>query len=161
MAAAAFAEAVSRSGASSYLFRLWLTDDLVRKLDGLMLPVVAITKYMSLAYFPHKALLELLSNIDDQQLSKLSPEERLDQVYGCIFLQLGWFELKEDPCAYKMVIGAIHAAKSPLSEQSIGELYSATHLEWAKHGITGLSAFQLKATRASQFKFSTPHCSTS
>lgn len=96
-----------------------LLDELTRKAEGLFLWVATICRYLCRATNPDKMLKELLSN---QNSTGLQAELKMDEIYSTILQACDWDDddFRE---GYFLVMGAILAAKTPLSKSALQSLH--------------------------------------
>ncbi|KDQ10779.1 hypothetical protein BOTBODRAFT_177852 [Botryobasidium botryosum FD-172 SS1] len=95
-----------------------LKDVVISKAQGLFQWAVAVFQTMECAYDPAGVLEGLLTGLQ----TGLSPEEKMDEIYSKILQGYNWNEVgfKRD---YDLVVGAILAAKSPLSASALQILH--------------------------------------
>ncbi|KAF7964873.1 hypothetical protein HWV62_1961 [Athelia sp. TMB] len=112
------------------LLRLGLTsaDEIVirnlkRLAEGLFVWIVTVCNWLRTAYKPKSKLQALLSNTS--QPCSL-PEQKMDQLYTAILAECGDWEDADFVQDYTLVMGAIMAAKRPLSLAALRALLDGT-----------------------------------
>ncbi|KZP14488.1 hypothetical protein FIBSPDRAFT_833939 [Athelia psychrophila] len=106
----------------------WPDEALVRDLkvlaEGLFIWIVTIFAYLRSAHKPREKLRALLSNSDVSGV--LSPRKKMDALYAAILEACGDWDDPDFRADYVMFIGAIMAAKRPLSLGALHALHGDT-----------------------------------
>jgi hypothetical protein len=103
----------------------WPSPDLSKKFlekaEGLFIWVVTVCEYLLTQTYPDEALETLLESV---RTARLPPEEKIDSLYSTILTTCPW---QDDRFAerYQQVMGAIVAAKMPLSSPALQILHGA------------------------------------
>lgn len=97
--------------------------------EGLFIWIVTICKYLHIAYQPRAKLMILLSK---SRTRGLPPTKKMDGLYGVIMEACGDWDDEDFVRDYKLVMGAIMAAKRPLSISALQAMHNVD-------GVTMLS----------------------
>ncbi|KDQ08412.1 hypothetical protein BOTBODRAFT_37983 [Botryobasidium botryosum FD-172 SS1] len=97
-----------------------LTDKLTSKSEGLFQWASAVLQALENAYNPTRTLEKLLN----ETKTGLAPEKKMDEIYSKILQACDWDDddFKRD---YDLIMGAVLAAKSPLSVSTLQSFHSA------------------------------------
>jgi NACHT domain len=96
-----------------------LLNDFISKAGGLFIWVFVVSEYLRKSTNPDAKLKLLLSK---QGPSILTPEKKMEQMYSSILLGCDW-EDEDFVKGYKLLMGAIIAAKTPLSILALQSLH--------------------------------------
>jgi hypothetical protein len=96
-----------------------LTSELTKKAEGLFIWVDIVSRYLYGARDPGG---KLVSFISKGYLSGLPAEEKMDELYSAILAACDWSD-KDFAEGYHVFIGAIMAAKTPLSMSALRSLH--------------------------------------
>jgi hypothetical protein len=120
-----------------------LTDDFTRAAEGLFMWVSTVSNYIRTTIDPNEELWLLISHRSPQGLPV---EEKMDKLYITILKTCNWWD-NTFVQGYRLVMGMIMAAKSPLSMSALQSLHG-DNLKWPVEKIlqplssvlTGLTA---------------------
>jgi hypothetical protein len=101
-----------------------LLNDFVSKAGGLFIWVFVVSQYLRNSTNPDAKLKMLLSK---QGPSSLNPEKQIEQMYSSILLGCNW-EDEDFVKGYNLLMGAIMAAKTPLSISALQSLHRHDNL---------------------------------
>jgi hypothetical protein len=138
-----------------------LLKDFLEKAEGLFMWVATVAHHLSGYHDPDKQLRRMLSN---GSLSNIASEDKMDELYTTILMSCNWRD-EDFVRDYQLVMGAIIAAKTPLSASALQSLHRTTpKLQVGKvlsllgsvlTGVTGLSQRPICALHLSFREFLT------
>lgn len=99
-----------------------LLQDFITTAEGLFLWVSTVCMYLRSTVNPDKELRSLISRKSPQ---KIPAEDQMDRLYLTILKSCNWDD-DDFVVGYKLIVGAIMAAKDPLSIQALQALHSIT-----------------------------------
>src|SRR5258708_3330327 len=107
-------------------------NDFMQKAEGLFIWVSTVSEYLLTASYPDRKFSTLLY---ERNLSGLRAEAKMDALYADVLSACNWSD-EDFVHNYKLIIGTIMAAKTPLSSsalQSLHQEYPAIEVHARSH----------------------------